>query len=76
LGCFTLAQEAAEVAEVLLISGGFLALVARPFLFEFGGSHGSGLNSAIFSRLGMAGLYRNGARTAMRIAAPDYGACP
>jgi len=34
------------------------ALVARPFLFEFGGVHGNATISASLSRLGMAGLYK------------------
>jgi hypothetical protein len=38
---------------MLLVSSRFLALIARPFLFEFGGGHGSVANSASFSRIGM-----------------------
>ena len=34
-----LAQEAAEINEMLLIGGRFLALVTGPFLFEFSGRH-------------------------------------
>jgi len=39
-----------------LVGGNFLALIARPFLFEFGGGHGSVANSEIFSQQGMAGV--------------------
>jgi hypothetical protein len=38
---------------MLLVSSRFLALIARPFLCEFGGGHGSVANSASFSRIGM-----------------------
>jgi hypothetical protein len=34
-----LAEQAAQVVEMTLIGGSFLALIARPFLFELGGSH-------------------------------------
>ena len=34
-----LAQEAAEINEMLLMGGRFLALVAGPFRFEFSGRH-------------------------------------
>ena len=34
-----LLQQPAEIVEVTLIGGGFLARIARPLLFEFGGSH-------------------------------------
>jgi hypothetical protein len=56
-----LAEQAAEVGEMLLIGGRFLARVARPFLFEFGGGHGSATNSAGFSRLGMGAFYTKAA---------------
>jgi hypothetical protein len=39
---------------MFLIGGRFLALITRPFLFEFGGSHGTVANSASFSRIGIA----------------------
>ena len=34
-----LVQEPAQVVEVFLVGGGFLALVAGPFLFEFSDRH-------------------------------------
>ena len=34
-----LAQQAAKVVKMLLIGGSFLALVTRPFPFEFSGGH-------------------------------------
>jgi len=51
-----LAEQAAKVGEMLLIGGGFLALEARPFLFEFSGGHGSVANSESFIPSGMAGV--------------------
>jgi hypothetical protein len=48
-----MAEQAAKVGEMFLIGGGFLALEARPFLFEFSGGHGSVAHSASFSRIGM-----------------------
>jgi hypothetical protein len=39
---------------VALVGGSFLALVARPFLFEFGGGHGSVANLASLVASGMA----------------------
>jgi hypothetical protein len=53
-----MAEQPAKVIEMFLVSGGFLALIARPFLFEFGGGHGSVANSASFSRPDMGGFYR------------------
>jgi hypothetical protein len=53
-----LSEQPAKVVEMLLVSSRFLALIARPFLFEFGGGHGSAANSAGFSRIGMGGLYQ------------------
>jgi pyrroline-5-carboxylate reductase len=41
---------------MFLIGGGFLALEARPFLFEFSGGHGSVANSESFIPSGMAGV--------------------
>jgi hypothetical protein len=52
IGC-RLSEQPAKVVEMLLVSSRFLALIARPFLFEFGGGHGSVANSASFSRIGM-----------------------
>jgi hypothetical protein len=43
---------------MFLIGGGFLALEARPFLFEFSGGHGSVANSESFIPSGMVGSVR------------------
>jgi hypothetical protein len=51
-----MAEQAAKVGEMFLIGGGFLALEARPFLFEFSGGHGSVANSESFIPSGMAGV--------------------
>ena len=61
------AEQAAEVVEMFLVGGGFLARVTVPLLFEFGGGHGSATNSASFSRLGMGGFYRKTGRSARRL---------
>src|ERR1035437_6755342 len=53
-----LAEQAAKVGEMFLIGGGFLALEARPFLFEFSGGHGSVANSESFIPSGMTGSVR------------------
>jgi hypothetical protein len=58
-----LAEEMAEVIEMLLVSGGFFTLVAGPFLFEFGGGHGqagsviaeSGKGNKLFGGYGACG---------------------
>jgi len=56
-----LSEQPAKVVEMLLVSSRFLALIARPFLFEFGGGHGSVANSAGFSRIGMGSFYTKAA---------------
>jgi hypothetical protein len=62
-----MSEQPAKVVEMLLVSSRFFALIARPFLFEFGGGHGSVANSASFSRLGMGGFYRKTGRSARRL---------
>ena len=53
-----MAEQAAEGVEVSLVGGRFLALVARPFLFNFRGGHGYAADWMEFSRLDMAEFYR------------------
>jgi hypothetical protein len=52
----TLSQQPAKIIKVGLIGGSFLALIARPFLFELGGGH-AGCMGGDFFRSGMTDFY-------------------
>ena len=52
------AEQAAQLIEMFLVGSAFLPRVTVPFLFELRGGHGSAVNRASLSRLGMGRFYR------------------